>query len=216
MTIAIIMNNEYCNMGIMFPCFNDNNEIIFPYGTIINSNDEKFKHDCNTKHGNSGAPVILVNNIKIIGIHTGYSPEFKKNIGRYFQNLLKFINSEKNKIEIIVEIDEIKNIKIINNTKNINIYKDNEKIILKEDNTYEFDQKGQYMLIIIINNSMADCSYLFDSCSSLISVDLSNFDAYKINNFEYMFSKCHKLKEIKGLDKLNTNNSINMSKIFQV
>ena len=82
------MNNEYCNMGIMFPCFNDNNEIIFPYGTIINSNDGKFKHDCNTKHGNSGAPVILVNNIKIIGIHTGYSPEFKKNIGRYFQNIV--------------------------------------------------------------------------------------------------------------------------------
>ena len=208
-------NNEYNNRGIMVPCFDDNNKIIFPYGTIINSNAIKFRHDCNTKPGNSGAPVVLVNNIKIIGIHSGYSGQSKKNIGNFFQYILKYINNEKNKIGIIIEIDEIKNIKLINQTKNINIYKDNEKIILKEDNTYDFDQKGQYNFTIIINNNMTDCSYLFDSCDSLISVDLSNFDSCKVNNFECMFSKCHKLKEIKGLEKLNTSNALNMSKMFQ-
>ena len=64
-------NNEYNNRGIIIPCFGDNNEIILPYGTIINSNKEKFMHDCCAKSGNSGAPILLVNNIKIIGIHTG-------------------------------------------------------------------------------------------------------------------------------------------------
>ena len=92
MIIAIIMNmiiNEYNSRGITIPCFGDNNEIILPYGTIINSNNEKFMHNCNTKAGNSGAPIILVNNIKIIGIHTGYSKLRNKNIGLYFQNILK-------------------------------------------------------------------------------------------------------------------------------
>ena len=172
-------------------------------------------HNCYTKSGNSGAPIVLVNNIKIIGIHTGYSKLKKKNIGIYFQNLLKYIDNEKNKIEIIVEIDEVKNVKLINHNKNMNIFKNEEKIILNSDNTYNFEEKGKYIFTIIINNNLTECAYLFDSCNALVEIDLSNFDASKINNFECMFSKCYKLKEIKGLEKLNTSNAINMSKMFQ-
>ena len=143
-------NNEYNSRGIIIPCFGDNNDIVLPYGAIINSNEEKLMHNCNTKYGNSGAPIILVNNIKIIGIHTGYSKTSKKNIGTYFQNILKYIDRERNRIEIIVEITENKNIKLINHYKNISIYKNEEKIILKQDNTYDFEEKGQYLFTIII------------------------------------------------------------------
>ena len=52
-------NNEYNSRGIIIPCFGDNNEIVLPYGAIINSNNEKLMHNCNTKYGNSGAPIIL-------------------------------------------------------------------------------------------------------------------------------------------------------------
>ena len=102
-------NNEYNKRSIVIPCFGDNNEIKLSYGIINYSENITFRHDCNTKYGNSGAPIILVNNIKIIGIHTGTDNKRKKNIGLFFQNILKYINTEKNKIEIIVEIDEIKN-----------------------------------------------------------------------------------------------------------
>ena len=62
---------------------------------------------------------------------------------------------------------------------------------------------------------MKDCSYLFDSCNAIISIDLTNLDTSQVNNFECMFSKCYKLKEIKGLEKLNTSNAINMNKMFR-
>ena len=55
-------------------------------------------HDCNTESGNSGAPIILVNNIKIIGIHQGYHKIKKKNIFLFFQNILKHIIEKQNKI----------------------------------------------------------------------------------------------------------------------
>jgi surface protein len=54
---------------------------------------------------------------------------------------------------------------------------------------------------------------LFNGCSSLLSLDLSNFNTEKITNMGHMFSGC---KSLKGLDLSNfiTNNVTNMSRMF--
>ena len=53
-------------------------------------------YNCNTAPGNSGAPIILINNIKIIGIHTGY---IKIKDGLFFHNILKYIKNDPNEKE---------------------------------------------------------------------------------------------------------------------
>ena len=55
---------------------------------------------------------------------------------------------------------------------------------------------------------------MFGKCNNLEYLDLSNFDTSKVNNMEYMFNKCHKLKEIKGINKFNTNEVTNMNSMF--
>jgi len=208
-------NNNYNKRSVIIPCLGENNEIELSSGIINYSDNKIFLHNCNTKPENSGAPILFVNNAKIIGMYTGYEKQKKKNVGLFFQNILKYINSEQNKIEVIIEIDEINKVKLINNNEDINIFKNKEEIYLNEDNTIFFENKGKYNITIIFNNNLTECSYLFDSCNTIISIDLSNFETSKINNFESMFNKCCKLKEIKGIENFKTNNAINMSKMFQ-
>ena len=65
-------NKNYDKRSIIIPCLGKNNEIELSPGIIDSSDSKRFIHDCNTEPGNSGAPIVLVNNVKIIGIHTGY------------------------------------------------------------------------------------------------------------------------------------------------
>ena len=55
----------------------------------------------------------------------------------------------------------------------------------------------------------------FEECTNIISLDLSNFDTSNIITMEDMFSKCHKLKEIKGINKFMTNKVKDMNAMFQ-
>ena len=51
---------------------------------------------------------------------------------------------------------------------------------------------------------------MFQKCNELEYLDLSNFETSKVRNMEVMFNKCHKLKEIKGINKFITNQVTNM------
>ena len=55
---------------------------------------------------------------------------------------------------------------------------------------------------------------MFAFCNELEYLDLSNFDTSNVINMNYMFLDCHKLKEIKGLNKFNTKNVIDISGMF--
>ena len=46
---------------------------------------------------------------------------------------------------------------------------------------------------------------MFQQCNELEYLDLSNFDTSKVTDMSFMFSECYKLKEIKGINKFNTN-----------
>ena len=56
---------------------------------------------------------------------------------------------------------------------------------------------------------------MFAECESLELIDVTNFDTSNIWEIERMFFGCKKLKEIKGLNKLNTSKVINMKGLFQ-
>ncbi len=54
---------------------------------------------------------------------------------------------------------------------------------------------------------------IFSGCSSLISLDLSNFNTNKVNNMMMMFSSCSSLNSL-NLSNFNTNNVNKMKNIF--
>ena len=76
-------NNEYNEKSIVIPLIGLTKEIELPQGIIkyVKNNEDMFIHNCNTEYGYSGAPIILINNLKIMGMHKGYEPNIKKNIG---------------------------------------------------------------------------------------------------------------------------------------
>ena len=89
---------EYDKRGIAIPSIGIKKEIELPQGIIQYIGIEQYKHfcfhNCNTKPGFSGGPIILIHNLKIIGIHKGYEKNNKKNIGIYFKGILDNINEE--------------------------------------------------------------------------------------------------------------------------
>ena len=54
---------------------------------------------------------------------------------------------------------------------------------------------------------------MFNGCSSLKELNLSNFNTNNVTDMEYMFYVCSSLKEL-NLSNFNTNNVINMSWMF--
>ena len=56
---------------------------------------------------------------------------------------------------------------------------------------------------------------MFQKFEELEEVDLSNFNTSKVTDMGYLFSNYIKLKLIKGIEKLNTNEVINMKAMFQ-
>ena len=57
---------------------------------------------------------------------------------------------------------------------------------------------------------------MFESCSELEYLDLSNFDTSYVINMQGMFRDCIKLREIIGLKNFNTNEVENMSRMFLI
>ena len=56
-------------------------------------------------------------------------------------------------------------------------------------------------------------SYMFYNCSSLTSLNLSNFYTYNVQNMSYMFYNCCSLTSL-NLSNFNAYNADNMSRMF--
>ena len=55
---------------------------------------------------------------------------------------------------------------------------------------------------------------MFQECYELEKLDLTNFNTANVKNMEYMFNKCKKLKEIKGINNFITNKVEDMDSMF--
>ena len=56
---------------------------------------------------------------------------------------------------------------------------------------------------------------MFQNCTELEYLDLTNFNTCNTTDMEFMFNGCHKLKEIKGIHSFNTINVTNMAGMFR-
>ena len=74
----------------------------------------------------------------------------------------------------------------------------NEKLI---KSYYKFEKKGKHPIIYIFNKLLLSTEKMFRNCSSLTSLNLSNFNTNNVNNMSSMFSNCSLLTSLNTKDK---------------
>ena len=86
------------------------------------------------------------------------------------------------------------------------LYLNNNKI---NDVKYNISKKGKYKLKIIVTKSLINMREMFSDCSSLTSLNLSNFNTNNVNNMSRMFDCCSSLNSL-NLSNFNTYNFTDM------
>ena len=119
-------------------------------------------------------------------------------------------NEINNKI-ILFNSDNNNEIDVYLNNKKINMIKESKKWIID----YNFQKKGIYQFEIIFNYIINNMHGFFQKCSNIISLDLSNFNSSNVTKMSHMFNECIRLKEIKGINKLNTIQVTKMNSMFK-
>ena len=176
-------------------------------------NNKQFQNNINLLNIQLKNINLFINNaisdIKNIEKHIKYLINFNQN------NTQMKINN-KNIIEGILDInmEDIQNGIILFNRERIegiDAYINNKKInLINENNKWKIyeniinGKNGKNKFKIIFNNSLTTLYRFFNECTSLYSIDLSNLDTSNVVDFGWMFNGCNKLKEIKGLNNLNT------------
>ena len=140
-------------IGIGYPFGED---AVYARGKIIKVNDFKFVHDIPTQIGTSGSPIILLNTLKVIGIHNNGSNEGTF-IGIIFNEINKDLKNRNNKLSknnciineennyIIAEVhiannDINKNIRIINSYEE---YKRNDYFSIEKEPKEQFSNENE-------------------------------------------------------------------------
>ena len=79
---------------------------------------------------------------------------------------------------------------------------------------YSFKNKGKYKIKYKFKNLLNSASFMFHNCTSLSSLDLSNFNTQNVTNMQSMFSFCISLSSL-DLSNFNTQNVTNMESMFR-
>ena len=91
------------------------------------------------------------------------------------------------------------------------IYINDEKIDFSYE--YYFKEMKEYMIKFKFKRLLDNCNYLFYDCSSIISLNLSNFYTNKVKNMSHMFSNCSSLNSL-DLSNFDTNKVTDMNNMF--
>ena len=236
----INLNNIFKNETIYILHYPEGKDIEYSLDTIKKINDNnKIDHNCCTKYGSSGGPIIILKSFKIIGVHTGTCKSKKWNSGIILKNAIISFNNKypseilSNEIKLKVYVghsDVNKEVYFLddfditdepkekhNHLKELN--ETNTKIII-DDKEYKFckyfvpEEEGLYMITIKMEILITDCTYMFSECSCIVDFDLSNFNTSCVTNMSYMFSGCQGIREI-DLSNFNTDNVTDMSYMLQ-
>ena len=103
----------------------------------INDNEYVFEHNCDTKEGSSGCPIINYNKF-VIGIHYGYDKEHKINYGTFIGKIINELFLEEKNINPLMNDDSINK-------------EDEKEIKIKKPNKEEINL-GFYMLDKMLYN----------------------------------------------------------------
>ena len=128
--------------------------------------------------------------IRIINSYEEYNRSF----------VFKMEKEEINKYGNEKEIKDNCKIKINNNYIDFNYF-------------YKFKEKGKNIIKYMFKNNITKCDYMFEDCTSLTNINLSNFNTQNVKDMRFMFDWCESLTSI-NLSNFNTQNVMDMSGIF--
>jgi surface protein len=161
------------------------------------------------------------------------------NYGIFIGKIIDKLRKSSNKNYIIAELyisdkDINKDIRIINsfeqakreNTWIKNDYKKkNEKeikenciikvngMVIQFSYFLKFKNSGKYIIEYYFKHYITNTNYMFYDCSSLINLNLSNFNTTNVTDMSGMFYGCESLTNL-NLSNFNTTNVTNMSYMF--
>ena len=96
-------NNHYKSRSIYIPQYPNHKKASVSYGVIKNKDNLEIYHTCNTDHGSSGSPILDLESLKVIGIHTSSIKKTKEtlNIGTFLNFLLNIeFKTKQNKYSV--------------------------------------------------------------------------------------------------------------------
>ena len=223
-----INSKDYQKESIFSIQYPKGKELKISMGEYKYKDEIYFAYSIGTESGTSGSPIILYDNMKIIGLHKGtigiYGDIGKKtNIGIPFNYIINKINF----IKCIYNVTDTQNeICLINNRiyNNDNTYEINKEIESKmkiningKINPIIFKTKinktGKISFYFTSNETIENLSQLFFNCQFLEEINLSSFNGIDTKDTSNMFYKCQSLKKI-NLASFNTNNVTNMRGMF--
>ena len=228
------LKNLYKNKSIYILNYPEEKNIVVSYGKLLKIENEQIIHQCITKGGSSGSPILSLDNFKIIGIHCGASKANNYNFGIFikypiieFNNSNLILDNPKNEMTIIYEVEDYnKTIRIFgeNFVKN---NKNNCKLIIngKEQEIAEYLTIDDNIKKIIIEKfliirlkeikTITDMSCLFSFCFSLKSLpNISKWNTENVINMRSLFRGCQKLYDLPDISNWNTKNVTDMSYMF--
>ena len=127
---------------------------------------------------------------------------------RIINSYEEYIKTNSNNIDIKNLSEELKNEKEI---KECEIRINDE--LIPFDYFYEFKHSKKYTIKYTFKSLLTKANYLFYNCSSMINIDLSDFDAKNVTDMSYMFYQCSSLINIDA-SYLNSQNVLDMSYLF--
>ena len=177
----------------------------------------------------------LLNKMKLIEKNNSiYENNLKNNYKQYYIDYLSNINKQI-KILDLINFNTLENtiiceycIQKSNNNDDLNRqilnYKNKNELEEKCDlylndkridfcSTYKFPENGKYIIKLKFKKNIADISDIFSNCTSLISIDLSNFNTSNLNNMNNMFYNCSSLTSL-NLSNFKSHNIKYMDKMF--
>ena len=61
---------------------------------------------------------------------------------------------------------------------------------------FTFPEDGNYTIKLEFNEKLTTCSFMFCDCSSIISIDFTEFDSSEVTSMSIMFNSCTQLESI--------------------
>ena len=238
------MGNESINKEIVILQHPEGEELHLSSGTIENifSTKYEFEHTLDTSSGSSGSPVILIENLKVIGIHKKGMIDSENKKGTFIYIIIEKINkiinkkinkkinkNERDLTDLNINNENIEvngnnqnNINIINNIeKNIIILKyikDNQNPIILFDKYFFKNNKNKIKIYIDekeyqLENNYIEKDIIKYSQEFEIKVKIIRpFD--DLNGMSKMFLKCNSLKSVRFIN-FDTSKVFSMYGLFK-
>jgi len=200
----LLVNNSkiiYENKSLYILYYQEQKGALVSYGSLNKKVSYNLIHLCKVEESSSGAPILNLENNKVIGLHVSSKKNPYYNKGTFLKYAINDLNNIKNQIQIIVGVNKyaINNkVYFLNednnsvrelNESNTKLFIDNKEY--KYQKYFQPKKEGIYSIVLKLNTKIKDCSFMFYNCHNIIYLDLSLFPSDSIVNMDSMFSKCN-------------------------